>query len=522
VADRPRSLTGAALLAGLALAAPFWVGRFVPLLDLPQHLALVAVLRHHGDPAWGFARHFATEWGELTPYWTYYAVTYVLSLVFSVETASRVYLSLYALVFPWAGIELARAFGRSPWLGLLAAPLALNTTLYYGFISYGTGVVLALLLIADLERGLSAPRFPWVRHALGGALLFFTHVQPFAFYLAAGALLAAARRDVPWPMRARRGAAMLPAALGLLLPWLYLQVLAPRDATARYTFGRVGRMGATFQPPLESLRGLPRAIAGSFQDRSDLVLLAVWAALAAAALLPSGGERRPMRALGPLLLAGAAYFLAPISVTGQWNIGPRFALLAALFVPAVARATGARAAGIGAAAAALSLAVGVNAARVHAAFDREAGPVDAALDAIPRGARVMPLVFENRGQVLEPWPYLHFGQYAMVRRGGVTAANLGRFPPFPIRLLDPEALPALDAFRPGDFRCDTMGSAYDAFFVRGTPPAGLLPGAQVEVLFAGGDWTVYAPRRRALAPVPGPCPSLREAECMQGLAPATP
>jgi hypothetical protein len=501
VAESSRSLTGAAALAGLALAAPFWVGRFVPLLDLPQHLALVAVLRHHGDPAWGFERYFATEWGELTPYWTYYAVSYLLSFVFSVETASRVYLSLYALAFPWAGIALARAFGRSPWLGLLAAPLALNTTLYYGFISYGTGVLLAMVLIADLERGLAAPRFRGLRHAIGAAFLFFTHVQPFVFYLAAGALLAASRRDVPWSTRARRAAAMLPAALGLLLPWLYAQVGAPRDATARYTFGRIGQLGATFTPPLDALRELPRAIAGSFQDRSDLMLLAFWAVLTAAAFLPlGGGDRRPMRAAGPLVLAVAAYLLAPMSVTGQWNIGPRFALLAALFVPALARTTRARATVIGTFAVALSLAVGANAARVHAEFDREAGPVDAALAALPRNARVMPLIFENRGHVLEPWPYLHFGQYAMVRRGGVTSANLGRFAPFPIRLLHPESLPALDAFRPGHFRYAEIGPHYDAFLVRGTPPPGLLPASKLAPIFAGGDWSVYAPREEALAP----------------------
>ena len=62
-----------------------------------------------------------------------------------------------------------------------------------------------------------------------------------------------------------------------------------------------------------------------------------------------------------------------------------------------------------------------HAARVHGAFDREAGPVEAALEAIPRGARVMPLVFENRGHVLETWPYLHFGQYGMV--GGVGGSE---------------------------------------------------------------------------------------------------
>jgi hypothetical protein len=489
-----RALVGAAVASGVALLAPFWVGRVVPLLDLPQHLAVVSVLRHHGDPVWGFARFFDTDWAKFTPYWTYYAITYVLSFFFSVETASRVYLSAYALAFPWAGIALARAFGRSPWLGLLAAPLALNTNLYFGFVNYGTGVVLTLWLVADLENGLGAEHFRGRRHTLVAALLFFTHVQTFAFYVTAAAVLAATRRDRPPRARFRRAVVLLPTTAGLLAPWLYLQALAPRDGSARYAFGRLGQLGARFASPLESLRALPRAIAGSFQDRSDLWLLAVWAALAGAALWPHAGlrERPRARAALPSLLALAAYFAAPLSVTGQWNIGPRFALLAALFAIPLGRATGARATIVGLLAVVLTVVVGGNAVRQHAAFDREAGAFDEAIAAIPRGVRVMPLVFENRGRVLEPWPYLHLGQYAMVRRGGVTAANLGRYAPFPIRLLDPKSLPALDPFRPGDFRFETMGGGYDYFLVRGAPPASLFPPGAAERVFSRGDWELYA------------------------------
>jgi hypothetical protein len=56
-----------AALCGLMVSVPFWVGRFLPFLDLPQHLALAAVLRHGEDPAWGFAPYFEAQWGEFTP-----------------------------------------------------------------------------------------------------------------------------------------------------------------------------------------------------------------------------------------------------------------------------------------------------------------------------------------------------------------------------------------------------------------------------------------------------------------------
>ena len=131
-----RALTAAALAAGAALAVPFWVRPWVPLLDLPQHLAAAAVLRHHGDPAWGFERFYEPQWGELTPYWSYYLALDLLACVMPLETASRVLLTGYAFAVPWVGMAFCAAFGRPRAAGLLAAPLALNANLYFGFVSY--------------------------------------------------------------------------------------------------------------------------------------------------------------------------------------------------------------------------------------------------------------------------------------------------------------------------------------------------------------------------------------------------
>lgn len=485
-----------AAISGLALAAPFWVGRIVPLLDLPQHLAVVTVLRHPTDPAWGFAPFFDTQWRKLTPYWMHYAITCLLSLLVPVETASRLYLTGYAMAFPFAGIALCRGFGRSPWLGLLAAPLAFNTNLYFGFINYCTGVLLVLWLAADFERGLPAgARFRWARHVFVALLLFFTHVQAFAFYVAVALVLAATRIDVAPRRRLIAASVLLPTTLGLLVPWLWVQTVAPRQSGGHYAFGRVGQFGAAFQPVSQAMRSLPEALAGSYQDKTDVWLLAAWLLLLVWALWPRpGDDARPRAGVGLLpLLALLAYFAAPVAVTGQWNIGPRFALLAALFLLPQARAANGRAVAIGVAAVALTVATGLNAAREHVLFDREAGAFDQAIDAIPRGARVLPLIFDNRGHVLERWPYLHIGQYSMVRRGGVSAANLGRYEPFPIRLRNAQALPALDPFRPEDFRFDAIAPHYDCILVR--DPSGAAherfpPGTPRRFDRAG--WTVYA------------------------------
>src|SRR5207247_1488360 len=85
----------------------------------------------------------------------------------------------------------------------------------------------------------------------------------------------------------------------------------------------------------------------------------------------------------------------------------------------------------------LCVATGVNAARHHRRFDLECGPFDTALAAIPPGRRVLALMYENKGSVLALSPYLHFGQYYMVRRGGATSGSLAESPTFPVRALAP-------------------------------------------------------------------------------------
>ena len=497
--DSRAALWLCAAVCGAATAAPFWVGRFLPLVDLPQHLAVVSVLRHHGDPAWGFAPYFDVEWGELTPYWTYYLATWGLSALVSVETASRVFLSAYALALPWGGIALCRAFHVSPWVGLLAAGLALNANLYYGFVSYCAAVVLMLALLALFERALVAPSTAGaVALALGGAVLFFTHAQVTAFFLGSAGVLAATAPSLRWRGRALRAAPLL-SAMSLLGVWGFAQFVADRTGrTGGYDFGRIGNLRAGFRAPMASIAALPDALAGAFQDGSDTGLLLAWVALLALAW--SGEARGPRvprrRVLLLVALATIAYVAAPLSIMGQWNIGPRFAWIAALLLLPAARAAGRKAVLVGGLATALCVIAGANAAAKHAAFDREVGPLDAALDALPRGVRVAPLIFDARGAVLAQWPYVHVGQYAMVRRGGLAAMNLGRVACFPIRMRDARAIPHPDPFRPGDFRFETMGGLYDYYLLKsaGAWRPRLFPPGTTETVFASGPWVVL--RRR--------------------------
>jgi len=494
-------VAAAAIAAGMALAVPFWTSRFVPLLDLPQHLALVTVIHNHHEPQWGFDRFFEVQWGELTPYWMTYLAMHLLAYLMPVETAARVYLSLYALAFPWAGISVCRAFGRHAWLGLLAAPLALNTNLYYGFVNYCAGTALLLFAVAALEGQIRAPRRGrGVCLAILTGALFFAHVQALVLFLSFAILLAATH---PTALRAR-GAALLPLAPavgGLLLPWAYLTFVNPQGPERQFASIH-GNADAKYEGFVANLLGLKAALAGAFQDGSDGYVLMGWAAMVVAALVlgrrssEEGSGGGPFRPASLVLLALLAYFVTPMSIKGQWNISPRFALPAALFVIPAIRGGGLRGRPWSAAALVLTFASASNAAWHHRSFDREVGPLEDALAAIPPGRRVLALIYDQKGRVLEKWPYLHFGQYVMVRRGGAVAASFAASAPMPVRYRDVASFPHPGVWTPYAFDPEIHGSHYDFVLVRRAaepPPAPLAidETPRLQRIREAGPWAVY-------------------------------
>ena len=514
-----------ALLASAMMAAPLWVGRFLPLLDLPQHLAITTVLLRHDDPAWLLAGYFEPQRGELTPYWAHYLALEGLGHLMPVDAAARVFLTLYVFALPWAAMALARALGRPPALGLLAIPLSLNANVYYGFIAFCWSVVVLLWALALLARQLDAPRAARAAGlgVLAGAL-FFTHVQSFAFLLLAAAVLACVGEAPVW-RRTVRAWPLAPATLALFLPWLYLSTTT-RAGTERY-FPSLDHPGAKYEAPLERLAGFPAAVAGSYQDGTDDWLLAAWAVAFAAAAWSArpdthvaargpdahaaGGEPHGTPARSAVALTAAAvacYFALPVSIQGQWNIAQRFAWIAVLLLPFVVRAAPRWLPG---ATLALAAATAANAAWHHARFDREAAPFDRALATLPPGARVLGLIHDPRGQVLERWPYLHFEQYAVVHGGGMAAHSFTANAPLPVRLRPRARVPEPRVWHPREFRYDEHGRFFDYFLVRdptGGPDArGQFADGSADEVFRGGAWRVYRGRfdfqPRVVQPAPG-------------------
>ena len=215
------------------------------------------------------------------------------------------------------------------------------------------------------------------------------------------------------------------------------------------------------------------------------------------------------RQRGPPRHCPGCYFALPVSIQGQWNIAQRFAWTAALLLPCLARRAPRW---VPAAAVALAAATGANAAWHHTRFDREAAPFEQALAALPPGARVLGLIYDARGSVLERWPYLHFEQYAVVRGGGMAAHSFTLNAPLPVRLRPEARVPAPRLFWPDEFRYDEHARFFDYFLLR--DPTGRHNvrsfGGPVHEVFRGGAWRVYRGpfdfERRVVLPAPPPSP----------------
>jgi hypothetical protein len=134
----------AALYGGvtLALIVPLFFFDFLPLYDLPNHIARQHVLFGEGAP--GADVYYAVRW-RLIPNLALDGAVYLLHHIVSVETAVRLFVAATVAQLFLGAVALNRAlFGRRGRFALAAALFAYNGPLLFGFVnvSFGLGMVL--------------------------------------------------------------------------------------------------------------------------------------------------------------------------------------------------------------------------------------------------------------------------------------------------------------------------------------------------------------------------------------------
>jgi hypothetical protein len=133
------------------------MGRFLPFADLPQHVAVIATLRHWWDPAWKAQQTYSLSVGQ-TQYWLYYIVGALLAVPLKTsEMANRVLLTLVGLAFPYSLSSLLKAARRDERLAVFGCAFFWNKATLMGLESYVAAIPLTLWGLALAIRHSESP-----------------------------------------------------------------------------------------------------------------------------------------------------------------------------------------------------------------------------------------------------------------------------------------------------------------------------------------------------------------------------
>lgn len=427
---RIRKTTLVYLVVAFIATAPAWIVRYPPIQDLPFHLATIRLIHDHGNPTYGFDQDFVLTLGR-TQYVFYYLVASALAYVVGVVNANIALMCAYLGGTPLAMRELLRALGKDERLCIFVIPLLVNVMFYFGLLPFLLGIPLMFWALATAIRYFDTPTLKrGVLLAVLALALFYSHVFPFGIFGLGFAI------TFPWH-RPRRvllyGAPTVPALLAL----------------ARWTlFTDAGKLtrGALAPTTAERISVLNQKIPGAFQwltdvfpDNSDELVLVglVMAAVFATGLAQGDRDRSHPTSRAYTLLPIACvvlYFLLGEGHGYIWLISQRFPILCLMCsIPLLRMPSGLRGWAATSAVGAISLYSVVNTCQHFIAFQLdEVGDIDEALEVMEPKKHVAALIYDRGSSVVNWAPFLHFGSYYQLRKGGVIQFSYVGYAHWPI------------------------------------------------------------------------------------------
>jgi hypothetical protein len=402
-----------------------WLYRWLPIQDLPQHLASLRVVHevHTGGPA---SETYAVDLRQ-TQYLLFYVVGDLLAYFFDIRTAALLLFTAYMLGTVAAMHTLLRSLGRDPRLALLTVPLLTNSQFLLGLIQFLLGVPLMLWgwsLAIDYSRA-------WRRNdavllAVIAALTFYAHVVPFGVLVMGLAILA------PWrsPRALARYALPLSPAGLLVAQWL----LFTRAGDFVRNAVTSGAENKDFWPFAQSFHEMYSIAFNTYPDSADEMLFA-YALLAGAILtvLACAPRRRTFVSTARWLLvplACAVFYFRSEGTNGfLGHIRDRFALIAVFALIPAMRAPRGLCGALGTCAMVVIALMTAETWSWHLSrFQVECGDLDGALAHIPPSKHVAGLIFSSESHFFEENPFLHYGAYYFVDKGGSANFSFAGYP----------------------------------------------------------------------------------------------
>ncbi len=451
--ERDRRFWVAFAACSLGALLLLWTPKYLPLTDLPQHAAQIAIWKHLADPAYGFRDVFEVQY--FTPYLFANALARLFAEVGSVLVALKLALTLAVLGLPLSLLYLLEVTRGDRWWALAGFPLSFGYAFLWGFFSYVLAVPLGVAYWAFVVD----PRAePGLRRALAltafTTLLLATHLLIFGLCgLGAAALIGFSAKDLKTAL-----VRLVPLGVALLLALVWASGFRTPDA----------RSGDHYRYGLQRLVELPALLLGYPEDVPSLL----GGALLMILFLASGVRLAKQRARWlPLVIWAALYLAVPRDFDNVAFLYPR---LACMLVPAAILATEPGASRVRPAlvhGALVAIALGWMALVWTSfwAFDQDARQFDVVMRAMPPKQRIRSLIFE-RGSDYTPGgvPFLHFPVWYQVNKGGTTSFSFATSS-LSVVVFRPErrrVVPAAIDWVPGNFDMAREQEDYDYFVVR--------------------------------------------------------
>ncbi|MBK6697692.1 MAG: hypothetical protein IPG50_36730 [Myxococcales bacterium] len=508
----------------LAGALPLALTKHLPFADLPEHVAVIATLRHWWTPSWRSQENFVVEGLLRTQYFLYDLVG--AALAFPLGTAERanfVIVVATAIGFPYALAALLRSLGRDPRLGLFGVLLFWNRALAEGLLPFVTSIPVTLFtlsLVVKRARAAAPLAKDGLRLALLTLAIFYLHLSSYLlFVLAAGVVVVGLRRpDAPvfWSLS---GVRQLARGSSWLAPSLLVALLFAASSSVTHPDLREGAHAETvrFLPKMHLLGQLPLWMHDFWTTTfDDVFALVAWvgigtAIVAARSSVRGEVERADGRVAASLVLTvGLLYFTLPTQVGFAFILDLRMApFVGAFFVLLAAPPPGRWRELSVATVAVAALGLAATSAVEMVRLERDEGRhIDTVLRNLPEGKRLLSLIFDPRSRYTKIAPHLHIGSYYRARYGGLASFSFSELPHWPVRYRKGAAPPAKPIvfwdFDPCQYRNTSDGPYYDFVLVRGRerPFFEGLPGPRFRLIGGARDLRLYE-RLRDAPFVPG-------------------
>jgi hypothetical protein len=494
---RPTPQTIFYVAVAVLASAPAWIVKNPPMMDLPFHLATIRVIHDFHSPQYGFDQNFVLTLGR-TQYVIYYLLGSALAYLVGIKAANVLLVSVYLGGTVLALRALLNALGKDERLCLFVVPLLVNMMFMFGLLPFLFGIPLMFWGLAEAVAYFERPT--WQRGALVAALalaLFYSHIFTFGIFGLGFAAM------FPWSKPDKWVRAALPAVPALVvLGWWVTFTEAGRLV-------RAALLDSSHDPHLaldQSIEAAHTMFTNVFRDTSDEAFTIALFVVALAATGLAQGERdhaKPIARMYVLLPIACVflYFTSAQSHGYIWLIAQRFPVLFALTgIPLLRMPSGAR--GVAVTAAALAVAVGstVNTCKHFIRFQLdEVGDIDGAIDQMGWDKKVCALIYDRGSEIVSSslQPFLHFGSYYQLERGGVVMFTYAGYAHWPFDFLPgrypPPGGPARQRWEwtPDQVNVEReIVPYYDFVLTRGNgfhPPPGTF-----HVKWRGDRWTVWA------------------------------